>query len=1260
MEEKELVQLVLNYGEGKVFTLLVTRSKSSPDMIVLQEDPIIEARISEHDNMQMLQFDDGSEVVLDSVDIFNKVSPQENSADSCSMTGDKSIKLEIENSFDESCSIMDEKAIKLETEENEINSGFVKVENEDYLIEVKCKLEDHDNNDSVSDYPDAPVPVLKSVHDGASLNRPAPDQKVSWIKPDYNEDYNSANSNKDFLKHNNNFIEADNIGHKLDGKQIIEDAAGEFYVIDKRCERDSANTKELSYICALCNEKFNTRHMLERHVCTALIENIIFNGKVNSSNNEQIYQCNICEVDFRSRQLLETHECEVGMDDTKLNIANSKEIGSIACDICGVTFEDEALLDSHICEHQKMKVVCAVCRKTFLNKSLLQKHITAAHTKLVKNMCSHCGVVYPSKASLKIHQCFHTAEQSCLCPFCNKQFDQIADLKEHVRIHSSGKLLSCSLCEQWFVRDLDFTNHMSSHSKRRETSTSTHTCNTCGKICESMLLLHQHIKIHMNQCKTCGKQFKALASLRRHKNSHKSIFPFKCGVCHKAFRARLNLARHMLVHSTDSKVHQCLKCGQNFPRAFLLLCHQRMHVRQYKLTCKVCKRYFETFYELDKHLASHQGENLYRCDKCPLSFSDITSFMEHQKGHDLSVVNFGVSYTCEKCGKLFKTRSAYFNHRNKEDKKLVCDVCGKFCPNKTLLRRHRLSHLGMRPFLCTRCGKRFTDKSVWKVHQRVHTGERPYKCLICMKSFAYRSSIVQHKQRHTGTLQKNFQCKICGKCFIGPSQLERHHHVHSGERKFQCTVCDKWFIQMSHLQEHQVVHTRVRDFTCETCGKAYLRRSDLKKHLSTHDEQRTLYKCVSCQREFINKGNLKKHLEVQNGEGPCKGVVNATCVCEKCGKVCNNRTALRAHQSLHRNWTALTCRVCGKSFRQISHLVSHIKSHEDGQQALPHIFHLQKEESKPEKDDLLMCDRCGKLFPGVGSLRLHELKNCQDPSKKVANHKCEECPLTFQELEDLVQHRKSHHAVTPDENGKFPYKKKLTCDECGKRLSSIQNLVRHKLVHTGSRPHVCKHCDKSFTQKAHLTEHERTHTGIRPFVCTVCGKTFSYRSSYIQHQSQHNQKGAETRLACDICGKHFTEKLRLERHRFKHLGERPYACEVCHKRFYQSSHLSDHRVVHTRERNFLCDICNRRFMRRSDLRKHLITHSEMREIFRCDKCSRMFLSKRFLKIHKCKEESKPKDSQSKEKSAISLFVKGMEIPTSVCIIEPIKDPTKSS
>ncbi|XP_073436249.1 oocyte zinc finger protein XlCOF7.1-like [Dendrobates tinctorius] len=188
---------------------------------------------------------------------------------------------------------------------------------------------------------------------------------------------------------------------------------------------------------------------------------------------------------------------------------------------------------------------------------------------------------------------------------------------------------------------------------------------------------------------------------------------------------------------------------------------------------------------------------------------------------------------------------------------------GNSFPFEKSFLKHQKLHTVENNYYCSKCGKCFNKKYNLIIHQRTHTGEKPFSCSECGKCFSKKYNLIIHQRTHTG--EKPFSCSECGKCFTDTSHLIKHQRTHTGEKPFSCSECGKCFTVKSWLIEHQRTHTGEKPFSCSECGKCFNRKAHLDRHQRTHTGVKP-FVCLECGKSFVAKSNLDTHQRTHTGD----------------------------------------------------------------------------------------------------------------------------------------------------------------------------------------------------------------------------------------------------------------------------------------------------------------------------------------------------------------------------------------------------------
>uniref|UniRef100_A0A4Y0BNC7 Uncharacterized protein n=1 Tax=Anopheles funestus TaxID=62324 RepID=A0A4Y0BNC7_ANOFN len=261
--------------------------------------------------------------------------------------------------------------------------------------------------------------------------------------------------------------------------------------------------------------------------------------------------------------------------------------------------------------------------------------------------------------------------------------------------------------------------------------------------------------------------------------------------------------------------------------------------------------------------------------------------------------------------------------------------------------------------------------------------------------------------------------------------------------------------------------------------------------------------------------------------------------------------------------------------------------------------------------------------------------------------KCPHCPQRFRKHAAVYSHVRYRHEIFDNPEG-------YTCDICGVTMQYRPSFRYHMRIHYHEQMGTfkCQYCERVFGTRARLERHERTHTGERPFACHLCTKTFAHSGQLATHISRHNNERGHK---CAQCGKAFFNKAMLRQHLESHgtvesrkatstvkMRQRPctypgcahvaltyqayylhrlrhemaHRCEECGRRFARYCELRRHRhIYHSTEQPFKCELCSKTFLSSQSYREHMDSHANVRR-FECDACDKKFVRRRNLVNHR--------------------------------------------
>ncbi|XP_011149606.1 zinc finger protein 341-like [Harpegnathos saltator] len=334
----------------------------------------------------------------------------------------------------------------------------------------------------------------------------------------------------------------------------------------------------------------------------------------------------------------------------------------------------------------------------------------------------------------------------------------------------------------------------------------------------------------------------------------------------------------------------------------------------------------------------------------------------------------------------------------------------------------------------------------------------------------------------------------------------------------------------------------------------------------------------------------------------------------KCG-YCNKQFAKKfywqQHERSHTGEKPYQCVVCGRAFAQKSNVKKHMSSHKVWPGT---AIHSLPPEVPPDGsiDRTYHCQFCRETFDSYKALKGHLIVSHM--ALKV--YKCVQssCSMMFSELEDFLEHTRSHKCS------------EYRCHVCGEVFSTLSDLGCHQYVHsvqkqkTTEKYYCCTVCKSSFSNLEALQHHQETTT--HDYVCLHCGKSFLIERFLRRHLKTHS---TSARFACEDCGKAFKTEQYLANHKLIHSEETPFTCPHCPARFKRKDRLGRHMLIHDLTKRLKCPFrgflgCMSEFSRPDKLKRHLLTHNNVKR-FSCSHCNRNFHRAQALKHHEINKHS---------------------------------------
>ncbi|XP_064481835.1 zinc finger protein Xfin-like isoform X2 [Ornithodoros turicata] len=574
------------------------------------------------------------------------------------------------------------------------------------------------------------------------------------------------------------------------------------------------HTKEVSFECVLCSEKFilheyATKHLRKDH--PEVEDPNVFIQKCRQTeindvdeNEEQHGTCHICKATFLTHREYVVHvtlgHLTSSLQDDVVS-KGTKRPGIFAGKLG--TCRKPCVDPSHEIPLDKQPLYkCVVCPDAFIKPSDFLEHLSGhapepkdprllseARLPNGHHQCLICGATMPFACQLRRHIMGHSSKELFPCPLCSKRFKAPYAFLHHLEKHSTGrKLHHCTICKRGFLTKFYLSTHAKvAHSKDRNKTR----CEVCFMVIarqDELRHYYKHTGENLCACIICGKQLSnrtiaishvkrfhpevehPVKSIRRYKESPSIEKEFrkkqdkrkkdrKCDICLIECRSRTDYVVHTIMgHGTRPNLEDSASDGV-----------------------------------VNGRRGPHSSDgasgssivNPYKCVVCPDSFVSTTEIIKHLRGHDEKPEDPRVLLEAEL-----------------SDGRYQCKICKHISKTKHDFAVHFNSHTKARKFQCPRCP------------------------VMLKSSVTFFEHLEQHRQNRGG-----HSCTVCGKQFVSEKRAKAHKRLaHSGRSRERCEVCFK-SISAAFIRNHYYTHTREREYQCTVCQKAYPGRTNAVTHV---------------------------------------------------------------------------------------------------------------------------------------------------------------------------------------------------------------------------------------------------------------------------------------------------------------------------------------------------------------------------------------------------------------------------------------------
>jgi len=500
---------------------------------------------------------------------------------------------------------------------------------------------------------------------------------------------------------------------------------------------------------------------------------------------------------------------------------------------------------------------------------------------------------------------------------------------------------------------------------------------------------------------------------------------YKCSICQTVILNKMLIKNCQILDTKKNnlKCVTCLNVNGNTNK------NTECTKEKYKWKCELCREIFTTLSALQAHTCIRSENTLFDYDKSYLKFGALVKDKKMYKvfsGANKRILNLKSINQSKYCIKNVNSKSNVFENINK-------------------------LHNSSQNYECSTCSKVFHKR--FKIISHIFTNHQEdyskYSCDSCSNLYDSSQEFILH-------VEKNFfKCDVCPRSFTTSHRLHQHYRWHLGINNFKCQFCPKTFLKCSAYLLHERTHTREKPFRCHFCNKWYPISSNLNIHLDFDDP----FICKICEKSFSKMSSYLSHKRTH--------VFEKRLISKRLNNSFYQSSTSRTHlgQRQHTGKKMFKCKVCNKSFIQLSTLNAHSKIHTKRyfnkfnihSNVLTKSSYLNKHKTILENDKCFKCDLCQEIFSDWNIFTTH----------RCTSYKCRLCNKLLCNSVSLNRHTNIH--INKKKIKEYENKHIQTQNVCLKL--NMNNSISKLEENDVKKEYKCDLCAKIFHKQCQIYDH---------------------------------------------------------------------------------------------------------------------------------------------------------------------------------------------